>query len=74
KALKAEKVGTLTAYAALSDADRAALLEKLGKADKAASEDWLGQAKEMIAGEPPRAKVDQAYAARLLAKRAKDGK
>lgn len=74
RALKAEKVGTLTAFAALSAADRKALLEKIGKAEKAETEDWLGQAKEMIAGEPPRAKVDKEYAARLLAKRAKDGK
>lgn len=74
KELRAAKAGTLTGYVAMSDADRAAVLEKLGKTDKAISEDWLGQCKEMIAGHAPRAKVDKEYAARLLSKRAKDGK
>ncbi len=74
KAFKAEKVATLTAFAALPEAERAALLEKMGKAEKADREDWLGQARSMIDGEPPRAKADRDYAARQLAKRAKDGK
>ncbi len=72
--LRQNKAGTLTAFVALKDADRKAMLEKLGMAEKAASEDWLGQCKEMIDGEPPRAKVDKDYAARLLAKRAREGK
>lgn len=74
KAFKAEKIATLTAFVALSAADRKALLEKMGKAEKAEAEDWLGQAKRMIDGEPPQAKVDREYAGRQLAKRAKDGK
>lgn len=74
KALRAAKAGTLTGYVAMSEADRNAVLEKLNKSDKAKSEDWLGQCKEMIAGEPPRAKVDKEYATRLLAKRAKEAK
>lgn len=74
RALRQNKVGTLTAFSGLKEADRKALLEKLGFTEKATSEDWLGQCKEMIAGEPPRAKVDKDYAARLLAKRAKEGK
>ncbi len=74
KALRAVGAGTLTGYVALSDADRDAVLEKVKKADKAKTEDWLGQCKEMIAGEPPRSKVDKDYAARLLAKRAKEAK
>jgi len=73
KAFRAEKAGTLTAFVALSDGDRDALLEKMGKADKAKAEDWLGQAKRMIAGEAPQAKVDRDYAARQLAKRAGTG-
>lgn len=72
--LRREGLGTLTAYAGATDADRAAALEKLGVTERAEREDWLGQAKAMIAGEPPRAKVDRDYAARLLAKRAKEGK
>ena len=74
KALKAIGAGTLTGYVALSDADRKAVLEKIGKVEKAEREEWLEQCKEMIAGEPPRAKVDKEYAARLLAKRAKEAK
>lgn len=74
KALRAEGLGTLTGYAGASEADRSAVLEKIGKTEKAAREDWLAQAQEMIDGKPPRAKVDKDYAARQLAKRAKGGK
>lgn len=66
--LRKEGLGTLTGFANASDSDRAAVLEKLGYADKAAQQEWLAQCNEMIAGEPPRAKVDRDYAARLLAK------
>ena len=72
KALRAKKMGTLTAFVAASDRD--AVLEEMGRADKAKSEDWVGQAKEMIDGGAPRAKVDKEYAARILAKRAKEAK
>lgn len=74
KALRAEGLGTLTGYAGASEADRSAVLEKIGKTEKAAREEWLAQAKEMIDGKPPRAKVDKDYAARQLAKRAKGAK
>lgn len=67
--LRKEGFGTLSAYAGASDADRSAALEKLGLAAKAEQQDWLAQCKEMMAGEPPRAKVDRDYAARLLAKK-----
>lgn len=69
KALKAEGVDTLTAFVALDETARADVVEKAGvKADIA---DWVEQANEMIAGQPPRAKVDRDLAAKLLAKRAK---
>jgi len=74
KALRAVGAGTLTGYVALSDADRTAVLEKVNKVEKAKTEEWLEQCKEMIAGEAPRSKVDKEYAARLLAKRAKEAK
>lgn len=74
KALRQKKAGTLTAFVALSDADRKALLEELGVAERAEREDWVGQSKEMIEGGAPRAKVDREYAARILAKRAKGAK
>jgi len=65
KALSAEGVEKLTQLVALSDGDRAALFEKLGVTDQAAKEDWVGQAKEMIAGGAPRAKVDQDLIAKI---------
>ena len=74
KELRAVGAGTLTGYVALSDADRTAVLEKVNKVEKADREEWLEQCKEMIAGEAPRSKVDKEYAARLLAKRAKEAK
>jgi len=69
--LRKEGFGTLTAYA---NGDPKAALEKLNLSAKAEREDWAGQCKEMIGGAAPRAKVDKEYAARLLAKRAKEAK
>ncbi len=74
RALRREGVGTLTAFAGTGDGERAAVLERLGVTERAAREDWLGQARAMIAGEPPQARVDRDYAARLLARRAREGK
>ncbi|MEO0713152.1 MAG: helix-hairpin-helix domain-containing protein [Pseudomonadota bacterium] len=74
RALRQAGLGTLTAFAEASDADRKAALEGINAVEKAETEDWVGQAKDMIAGGAPRAKVDREYAARLLAKRAKEGK
>ncbi len=72
--LRQRGLGSLTAFVDAPEADRQGTLEKLGQVDRAAREDWLEQAKEMIAGNPPRAKVDREYAARQLARRAKEGK
>ncbi len=72
KVLRQAKVGTLTGFAALSDADRNAVLEAAGLTERAAREEWVAQAKEMIDGGAPRSKVDRDYAARILAKRAKE--
>lgn len=74
RALRQAGLGTLTAFAEASEADRKAALEGINAVEKAETEDWVGQAKDMIAGGAPRAKVDREYAARLLAKRAKEGK
>lgn len=71
KGLRSKGLGSLTAYADAKAADLKAVLEELGLAEKADREEWLVQAKEMIAGGAPRAKVDRDYAARQLAKRAK---
>ncbi len=72
EAMKAEGVEKLTQLAALSDADRAALFDRLGVAEQAEKDEWLVQAKEMIAGGAPRAKVDQALAVKLK-REAKEG-
>ena len=63
--LKAEGVEKLTQLVAFSDSDRTALYEKLGVADQAEKQEWVVQAKEMIAGKPPRAKVDQDTVAKI---------
>lgn len=74
RALRQAGLGMLTAFAEASEADRKAALEGINAVEKAETEDWVGQARDMIAGGAPRAKVDREYAARLLAKRAKGGK
>ena len=67
--LQAEGVGTLTALVALSAEDLTALEEKIGAQGQAASQEWVEQAKEMIAGGEPRAQVDKDLAAKLRAER-----
>ena len=64
--LKEKGAGTLSGFIALSDEDRAALLEELGVAADAEKEDWLGQAKDILAGGEPRADVDKQLLAKLL--------
>lgn len=66
EALKEKGVGTLSGFVAMADDERTALLEELGVADDAANEDWLGQAKDILAGGQPRAKTDQELLAKLL--------
>jgi large subunit ribosomal protein L4 len=67
-------VATLSAFVALSDGERDALLERLKLVGKVDGADMLAQAKAMIGGEAPRAQVDRELAARLLSQRAKQGK
>ena len=69
--LAAAGYATLTSVASLSEADAAKVFEEAGYGPRAAREDWHGQAKEMVAGKPPRAKVDQRHVQQVLAKRAK---
>ncbi|MEQ3744737.1 MAG: DUF4332 domain-containing protein [Henriciella sp.] len=73
KALRAAGMATLTDLANAKAADLKKVLEELNVAERAIREEWVAQAKEMIGGAAPRAKVDRDYAARLLAKRAKGG-
>jgi large subunit ribosomal protein L21 len=53
-------ISTLSQIAALSVDDLAALDTKLALKGRTAREDWISQAKDLVAGRPPRAKVDQA--------------
>lgn len=66
EALKEKGLGTLSGFVAMADDERAALLEELGVTEDAASEDWVGQAKDILAGGTPRAKTDQALLKKLL--------
>jgi large subunit ribosomal protein L21 len=60
---KLETVGitSLAPLAEMSDETKAKL-EEIGCAGRAESDEWQEQAKELLAGKPPRAKVDQAAA------------
>ncbi|MEM9988767.1 MAG: helix-hairpin-helix domain-containing protein, partial [Pseudomonadota bacterium] len=71
--LQAEGVGTLTALVALSAEELAALEEKIGATGQAASQEWVEQAKEMIAGGEPRAQVDKDLVAKMRAERDNEG-
>ena len=60
KKLRAGGVQTWTQIAAWTDADVAKLDDELKLRGRATREEWVEQAKELLAGKPPRAKVDQA--------------
>jgi len=60
KKLAEAGVATLTQIAAMSAADMAKLDEDLKLGGRTEREEWVEQAKELLAGKPPRAKVDQA--------------
>ena len=66
EALKEKGAGTLSGFVAMSDEDRTALLTELGVADDAANEDWVGQAKDILAGGEPRAETDKKLLKKLL--------
>lgn len=66
EALKEKGLGTLSGFVAMAEADRAALLEELGVAEEATNEDWVGQAKDILAGGEPRAATDKKLLKKLL--------
>lgn len=66
EALKEKGLGTLSGFVAMADDARATLLEELGVTEDAATEDWLGQAKDILAGGEPRAQVDKDLLKKLL--------
>ena len=58
--LHAEGITSLNQIAEMNDEQIFALDEKLGLKGKSKREDWVAQAKEVLEGKAPRAKVDQA--------------
>ncbi len=72
KVLAKAGYATLSSVAKLSAADAAKVFEEAGYGPRAEREAWHEQAVEMVGGKPPRAKVDQRYAAQVVAKRAKE--
>jgi large subunit ribosomal protein L21 len=59
KKLAGAGITTLTQIAAMSAADMAKVDEDLKLGGRTEREEWIEQAKELLAGKPPRAKVDQ---------------
>lgn len=68
KRLQGEGYGTLTSIAKLSGKKMAEVADSVGASKRYEREEWQVQAREMIAGKPPRAKIDQDTVAKLLAK------
>jgi predicted flap endonuclease-1-like 5' DNA nuclease len=64
KALAAEGITTLSQIANLTPAALSKLDTKLALKGRATREEWSAQAKELLAGQAPRAKVDQAKASK----------
>lgn len=58
--LAKEGISTLAAIAALNEAALAKLDGKLALKGRSAREEWIAQAKELLAGKAPRAAVDKA--------------
>lgn len=66
EALKEKGAGTLSGFVAMAEDERNAILEELGVTEKAANEDWVGQAKDILAGGEPQAEVDKKLLKKLL--------
>jgi large subunit ribosomal protein L21 len=64
KQLADEGITNLSQIAEMTPLALAALDSKLGLKGRTAREEWIEQSKELVAGKPPRAKVDQAKAAK----------
>ena len=70
KKLNEAGVTSLSQIAAWTAEDIAAFDEKLSFHGRIERDDWIGQAADLIAGKPPRAKADQAAADKPAAKKA----
>jgi large subunit ribosomal protein L21 len=60
KKLRAAGINTWSQIASWSDEDVATFDKELALRGRAKREEWVEQAKELLAGKPPRAKADQA--------------
>jgi large subunit ribosomal protein L21 len=60
KKLRAAGITTWTQIAGWTEEDLAKWNTELKLANRAVREEWVEQAKELLAGKPPRAKADQA--------------
>lgn len=63
KKLRAAGINSWTDIAAWTDADVEKWDKELALRGRAKREEWVQQAKDLLAGKPPRAKIDQAAAA-----------
>jgi predicted flap endonuclease-1-like 5' DNA nuclease len=63
--LASEGITSLSQIAKLTAAALAKLDAKLSLKGRSVREEWIDQAKELLAGQAPRAKVDQAKAAKV---------
>ena len=64
--LQEKGLGSLSAFVNADAGERTAVLEELGVAEKAETEEWVKQAEDILAGGTPRAKVDQDLLKKLL--------
>ena len=62
KKLREGGITSFKQIAELTPEEAKELDEKLGLGGRIEREEWIEQAKELLAGKPPRAKVDQAKA------------
>ena len=63
--LSAEGITSVKQIAEMNDEQIFALDEKLGLKGKSKREEWVDQAKELVSGKAPRAKIDQKHKAEL---------
>ena len=68
KGLAAAGVTKLTQIVAMSDAQLSKLCADVGAKDNWKTQEWKEQAEEMMAGKPPRAKVDRELAKKMMKK------
>ena len=69
KRMKSKGVNSLAKIAAMSVAELDKLGETINAKSRPVREEWQVQARELIAGKPPRAAIDRAKVEKLLGKK-----